>query len=122
MFPHGAQKLLGWFGGRGFFGTIDLFHQIGFSTIVAILVTLGEFFGGLGLLVGFLTRVAAGGIGIIMLGAIFLVHWQFGFFMNWAGQPVREGFEYHILAMGLVLAIMILGGGKWSIDRTLTEN
>ena len=122
MFPHGAQKLLGWFGGRGFFGTIDLFHQIGFSTVVAILVTLGEFFGGLGLLVGFLTRVAAGGIGIIMLGAIFLVHWQFGFFMNWAGQPVREGFEYHILAMGLVAAIMILGGGKWSIDRALTEH
>ena len=122
MFPHGAQKLLGWFGGRGFFGTIELFHQIGFPTVVAILVTIGEFFGGLGLLVGFLSRVAAGGIGIIMLGATLFVHWQFGFFMNWAGQPVREGFEYHILAIGLAVAIMILGGGKWSIDHTLTEN
>ena len=122
MFPHGAQKLLGWFGGRGFFGTITLFHQIGFPTVVAILVTIGEFFGGLGLLVGFLSRVAAGGIGLIMLGALLFVHWQFGFFMNWAGQPVREGFEYHILAIGLAVAIMILGGGKWSIDHTLTEN
>lgn len=118
MFPHGAQKLLGWFGGRGLFGTIEFFHQIGFPTIVAVLVTIGEFFGGLGLLVGCLTRVAAGGVGIIMLGAILLVHWQFGFFMNWTGQPVREGFEFHILAVGLAIAIMIHGGGKWSIDRS----
>ena len=122
MFPHGAQKLLGWFGGQGFFGTIEIFHQIGFPTVVAVLVTIGEFFGGLGLLVGCLTRVAAGGVGLIMLGAILLVHWQFGFFMNWAGQPVREGFEFHILAVGLAIAIMIHGGGKWSIDRTLAEN
>ncbi len=57
-----------------------------------------------------------------MLGATLFVHWQFGFFMNWAGQPVREGFEYHILAIGLAVAIMIYGGGKWSIDRTLAEN
>jgi len=57
-----------------------------------------------------------------MLGATLFVHGQFGFFMNWAGQPVREGFEYHILAIGLAVAIMILGGGKWSIDHTLTEN
>ena len=122
MFPHGAQKLLGWFGGRGFYGTIDLFHQIGFPTLVAVLVTIGEFFGGLGLLVGFLTRVAAAGIGVIMLGAIIFVHWQFGFFMNWAGQPVREGFEYHILAVGLVIAIIIHGGGKWSVDRALAKS
>ena len=122
MFPHGAQKLLGWFGGRGFFGTIELFHQLGFPTVVAVLVAIGEFFGGLGLLVGCLTRVAAGGVGIIMLGAILLVHWQVGFFMNWAGQPVREGFEFHILAVGLAIAIVVLGGGKWSIDRALAEH
>jgi putative oxidoreductase len=122
MFPHGAQKLLGWFGGRGFFGTIELFHQLGFPTVVAVLVTVGEFFGGLGLLVGFLSRIAAGGIGIIMLGATLTVHWQYGFFMNWAGNPTREGFEYHILAIGLAVALVILGGGKWSIDRTLAEN
>jgi putative oxidoreductase len=122
MFPHGAQKLLGWFGGRGLSGTIDLFHQMGFPTLLAVLVTIGEFFGGLGLLVGFLSRVAAAGIGIIMLGAIMTVHWPYGFFMNWAGTKEREGFEYHILAIGLAIAIMIYGGGKWSVDRTLAEN
>src|SRR5262245_22571248 len=122
MFPHGAQKLLGWFGGRGFFGTIELFHQLGFSTVLAVLVTIGEFFGGLGLLVGCLSRVAAGGIGVIMLGAIVTVHWPYGFFMNWAGDKAREGFEFHILAIGLAIAIMILGGGKWSIDRVLARN
>jgi putative oxidoreductase len=104
MFPHGAQKLLGWFGGRGFFGTIELFHQLGFSTVLAVLVTIGEFFGGLGLLVGCLSRVAAGGIGVIMLGAIVTVHWPYGFFMNWAGDKAREGFEFHILAIGLAIA------------------
>jgi putative oxidoreductase len=122
MFPHGAQKLQGWFGGRGFFGTIDLFHQLGFSTILAVSVTIGEFFGGLGLLVGFLSRVAAGGIGLFMLGAIITVHWPYGFFMNWAGDKPREGFEFHILAIGIAVVIMILGGGKWSVDRTVAEH
>ena len=121
MFPHGAQKLLGWFGGLGLSGTIELFHQLGFSTLVAVLVTIGEFLGGLGLLLGFLSRVAAAGIGIIMVGAVLTVNWRNGFFMNWAGKPVREGFEFHILALGIVVAIMILGGGKWSVDRALTE-
>ncbi len=120
MFPHGAQKLLGWFGGRGFFGNIELFHQLGFSTTIAVLVTIGEFFGGLGLIVGVLSRVAAGGIAIIMIGAVLTVNGQYGFFMNWAGTQTREGFEFHILAVGLAIGVMILGGGKWSIDRTLT--
>ena len=121
MFPHGAQKLLGWFGGRGFYGNIDLFHQLGFSTTVAVLVTIGEFFGGLGLIVGLLSRVAAAGIGVIMIGAVLTVNGQYGFFMNWAGNQTREGFEFHILAVGLVIGIMILGGGRWSIDSVLTE-
>lgn len=119
MFPHGAQKLLGWFGGLGFYGYIELFHRLGFSTTVAVLVTIGEFFGGLGLLVGFLSRVAAGSIGVIMVGAVLTVNGQYGFFMNWAGDKAREGFEFHILAVGLAIGILILGGGKWSIDRAL---
>ena len=121
MFPHGAQKLLGWFGGRGFYGNIKLFHQLGFSTTLAVLVTIGEFFGGLGLIVGLLSRVAAAGIGVIMVGAVLTVNGQYGFFMNWAGNQTREGFEFHILAVGLAIGIMILGGGKWSIDSALTE-
>jgi putative oxidoreductase len=120
MFPHGAQKLLGWFGGRGFYGNIELFHQLGFSTTLAVLVTIGEFFGGLGLIVGLLSRVAAAGIGVIMVGAVLTVNGQYGFFMNWAGNQTREGFEFHILAVGLAIGILMLGGGKWSIDRTLT--
>jgi putative oxidoreductase len=120
MFPHGAQKLLGWFGGRGFYGNIELFHQLGFSTTLAVLVTIGEFFGGLGLIVGLLSRVAAAGIGVIMVGAVLTVNGQYGFFMNWAGNQTREGFEFHILAVGLAIGILILGGGKWSIDRALT--
>ena len=120
MFPHGAQKLLGWFGGRGFFGNIELFHQLGFSTTIAVLVTIGEFFGGLGLIVGVLSRGAAGGIAIIMIGAVLTVNGQYGFFMNWAGNQTREGFEFHILAVGLAIGVMMLGGGKWSIDRALT--
>jgi len=121
MFPHGAQKLLGWFGGRGFYGNIELFHQLGFSTTVAVLVTIGEFFGGLGLIVGLLSRVAAAGIGVIMVGAVLTVNGQYGFFMNWAGNQTREGFEFHILAVGLAIGIMILGGGRWSIDSVLTQ-
>ncbi len=121
MFPHGAQKLLGWFGGRGLFGTIELFSQMGFPSILTVLVTMGEFFGGLGLLVGFLTRVAAAGIGIIMLGALLLVHWSNGFFMNWAGKQAGEGFEFHILAVGLAVALIIRGGGKSSLDRSLAQ-
>lgn len=121
MFPHGAQKLLGWFGGRGFSGTIEGFAQMGMPAVLTFLVIVGEFFGGLGLIVGFLTRVAAAGIGIIMLGAMFLVHWQHGFFMNWLGQKGGEGFEFHILAVGLALALLILGGGKASVDRALTQ-
>jgi putative oxidoreductase len=119
MFPHGAQKLLGWFGGRGFQGNIELFHQLGFSTTLAVLVTIGEFFGGLGLMVGLLSRVAAAGIGVIMVGAVLTVNGQYGFFMNWAGNQTREGFEFHILAVGLAIGVLILGGGKWSMDRAL---
>src|SRR5215470_14707186 len=122
MFPHGAQKLFGWFGGRGFYGNIELFHQLGFSTTLAVLVTIGEFFGGLGLIVGLLSRVAAASISVIMVGAVLTVNGHYGFFMNWAGDKTREGFEFHILAVGLVLGVMILGGGKWSVDRALMRN
>ncbi len=121
IFPHGAQKLLGWFGGRGFFGTIEGFSQMGLPAVLTFLVIIGEFFGGLGLIVGFLTRVAAAGVGLIMLGAMFLVHWQHGFFMNWTGQKAGEGFEFHILAVGLAIGLIILGGGKGSVDRAVAQ-
>jgi putative oxidoreductase len=122
MFPHGAQKMLGWFGGGGFAGTMQYFTTgMGIPWILAFLVIIAEFFGSLALIAGFLTRFSAFGIGCVMVGAITLVHWQFGFFMNWGGQQAGEGFEFHLLAIGIALALMIKGGGAASVDRYLAE-
>jgi putative oxidoreductase len=120
FFPHGAQKVLGWFGGHGPRATIQAFSQgMHIPPFITVLVILAEFVGALMLLAGFLSRVAAFGIFCDMIGAILLVHHRFGFFMNWTGQQPGEGFEYHILVLALSLAIMIKGSGRWSIDWTL---
>lgn len=121
FFPHGAQKMLGWFGGSGFSGTLDAFSGMGMPVAITVLVILGEFLGSLGLLVGLLSRIAAAGIGVIMLGAVFMVHAQNGFFMNWFGNQQGEGFEYHLLALGLVLVVLIKGSGAFSVDRALAQ-
>ena len=121
MLPHGLQKLLGMFGGAGFSGTVDFFVGSGVPAAVAILIIIGESFGAIALIIGLLTRLAALGIAIIMLGAIFMVHLQHGFFMNWFGNQAGEGFEYHMLALGLSLVVLIKGAGKWSIDRALVH-
>lgn len=122
MFPHGAQKLLGWFGGYGFSGTMGAFtEKMGIPWIIAFLVVMGESLGALGLIAGFLTRFAAFGIGCIMVGAISLVHWPYGFFMNWFGKQSGEGFEYHLLVLGMSIALMIAGAGKWSVDRVIAS-
>src|SRR4030081_1952732 len=85
FFAHGAQKMLGWFGGYGFHGTVGAFTQMGMPAALALLIICTEFFGGLGLIVGLLTRIAALGVGGLMIGAIFMVHLPNGFFMNWMG-------------------------------------
>jgi putative oxidoreductase len=122
IFPHGAQKLLGWFGGYGFAGTMQFFTQtMGIPWILALLVVIAEFFGALALIAGFLTRLSAFGIGSVMAGAIAMVHWQHGFFMNWSGQQAGEGFEFHLLAIGIAIALMIKGGGAASVDGALTK-
>lgn len=121
MFPHGAQKALGWFGGYGFSGTMEAMTGMGLPAVVVVLVILGEFLGPIGLAVGFLSRAAAAGIGIIMTGAIFFGHLQHGFFMNWYGQQAGEGFEYHLLMIGIALAIIIKGGGPFSVDHKLSH-
>ncbi len=122
MFPHGAQKLLGWYGGNGFSGTMGFFtEQMGMPALIAFLIIIGESFGSVGLLVGFLTRFTAASLGIIMLGAISLVHLPNGFFMNWFGQQAGEGYEYHLLVIGMCLALMITGGGRWSVDGVIAE-
>lgn len=121
MFPHGAQKLLGWFGGGGFSGTMQGMTGMGLPAIVVFLVILIEFFGSLGLIVGFLGRVSAFGVLCVMLGAVFTVHLPNGFFMNWMGTQKGEGFEYHLLAIGMALAIIAKGSGAYSADRSITK-
>jgi putative oxidoreductase len=123
IFPHGAQKALGWFGGQGFSGTLSTFTgKMGIPTVFALLVIAAEFLGSLGLFVGLLARVAAFGIFCVMAVAMTMVHYKIGFFMNWAGKmPAgNEGFEFHILALALALAVMVRGAGPVSFDRILS--
>ena len=122
MFPHGAQKMLGWFGGYGFQATMGFFTgQMGIPTVFAFIAILAEFTGSLGLISGLLTRVAAFGIASIMTVAILTTHLANGFFMNWAGNQKGEGFEYHLLALGLAIAIIVRGGGAFSLDQKISE-
>jgi putative oxidoreductase len=110
---HGAQKLFGAFGGPGLSAVVQMMGPLGY------LVTVGEFFGGLGLVFGFLSRFSAASIIIIMLGAVATVHAKFGFFMNWAGNQAGEGFEYHLLAIASLLPIVIAGPGRFAVGRLL---
>ena len=120
MFPHGAQKLLGWFGGRGFEATVSGFAaNFHIPEVLAVLVILTESVGAAALVMGFFTRLAALAVAVDMAGAIILVHLKFGFFMNWAGAAKGEGFEFHLLAIAIGLALMIRGGGLWSVDRAI---
>lgn len=122
MFPHGAQKMLGWFGGYGFTGTMGFFTgTMGIPAVFAFLAILAEFAGALGLISGLLTRIAAFGIASVMTVAVLTSHLGNGFFMNWMGNQKGEGFEYHILAIALAVAVMIRGGGAYSIDQKLSE-
>jgi putative oxidoreductase len=122
FFAHGAQKLLGWFGGAGFNGTMDVFtHQMGIPAPLAVVAIAAEFFGGLGLIVGLLGRVAAFGIIANMMVAVVMVHSHFGLFMNWFGNQQGEGIEYHLLAIALGLTVAVNGSGALSCDRLLTR-
>lgn len=121
ILPHGIQKTLGLFGGYGFSGTMGFFTgTLGLPWIVALLVILGESLGALSIIFGFLTRFSAASLALIMLGAISMAHAQNGFFMNWSGKQAGEGFEYHLLVIGMALALIITGSGRWSIDRKIS--
>jgi putative oxidoreductase len=118
---HGAQKLLGWFGGFGFSGTMGYFTGVmHIPAPLAFLAIAAEFFGGLGLILGCLTRIAAFGIAVNMVVAIATVHSAFGFFMNWNGNQKGEGFEYHLLVLAITAFLMINGAGALSVDRFLS--
>ena len=122
LFPHGAQKLLGWFGGYGFNGTMGfLTGTAGLPWIIAFLVITIEFFGALALILGFATRVVAVAVISLFAGIVFTSHFQNGFFMNWAGQLQGEGYEFHLLVIGMAVALLINGAGKWAVDSVLLK-
>ncbi|MHB8845009.1 MAG: DoxX family protein [Nitrospirota bacterium] len=120
MLPHGMQKLLGSFGGHGFEGTIGFFTaKLGIPALFAFLAIAAESFGALGLIAGLGTRIAALGVTVTIGVAALMLHAQHGFFMNWFGQQQGEGIEYHLLVVAMGIALMITGGGKWSVDRAI---
>ena len=122
ILPHGAQKLLGWFGGYGFEGTMGFFTgTLGIPWILALAAILAEFFGGLALLAGIGVRLAAAAVGAVMAVAMVTVHWQHGFFMNWFGNQKGEGIEFFLLALALAAIGVVHGGGGFSIDRVLAS-
>ena len=122
FFVHGSQMVLGWFGGYGFVNTVNAFTQkMHIPFVFALLAIAAEFLGSIALLMGLFTRIAALSIGIVMVVAVGLAHWQNGFFMNWSGAQKGEGFEYHLLVIAIAAALMIKGGGSFSIDKKLSK-
>jgi len=122
FFAHGAQKMLGWFGGYGFTGTMGFFTGVmHIPAVFAFLAIAAEFFGGLGLIFGLFTRLAAFGVLCNMIVAIAMVHGHFGFWMNWTGAQKGEGFEYHLLLIAASAFLIIRGAGAASVDRLLSS-
>ena len=122
VFPHGAQKLLGWFGGYGFSGSMNYFtNTVGLPWIIGFLVIIFEFFGALALIAGVTTRIMAAFYIVIAIGIIFTSSIQYGFFMNWFGNQGGEGYEYFLLWIGIAIVLLFNGGGKYSFDKLLSE-
>ncbi len=122
LFPHGAQKMLGWFGGYGFSGTMDFFTtSVGLPWIVALMVIIIEFAGSLSLIAGFASRLWSVLTILLMIGIIITSHLPNGFFMNWFGNQKGEGYEYHLLVIGLSIVTLLGGSGKFSFDRVIAR-
>lgn len=122
LFPHGAQKMFGWFGGYGFSGTMNFFTgTVGLPWIIGFLVILIEFFGSIFLITGFAVRLTAVAVIADMIGIIFKAHVQNGFFMNWFGNQGGEGYEYHLLIITMSVVLLISGAGKFSLDNVLSK-
>ena len=120
MLPHGLQKTVGWFGGYGFEATLGFLTSIQIPVVLAVLAIAAESLGAVALIAGFTTRIAAFGIGVNMAVAAWM-HRAEGFFMNWSGAQAGEGFEYHLLAIGIAIALILGGGGRFSVDRLLSR-
>jgi putative oxidoreductase len=122
IFPHGAQKLLGWFGGYGFSGTMNFFTEsVGLPWVIGFLVIVIEFFGSLALVAGFGTRIIAASYIALAIGIVFTSHIQNGFFINWYGNQAGEGYEYFILWIGMAIPLLLNGGGKYAADKLLLK-
>ena len=121
VLPHGLQKVFGWYGGPGLDGTLGWFASIGIPTFLGVLAIAADFAGALAVIAGLGTRIAAFGIGVNMVVAALMVHRANGFFMNWGGNQAGEGYEFHILAAAIALAVVLGGAGRWSLDRLITN-
>jgi len=122
ILPHGMQKALGMFGGYGIEGTLGFFGSMGMPVVLGVLVILAEFVGPIGVFLGLGTRFMAFSIAIEMTGAMILGgHIHNGFFMNWFHNQPGEGIEFFILVIGSALALVLGGGGKWSLDSLISK-
>lgn len=120
FFAHGSQKLFGWFGGHGWSATIAFFTKaMQISEPLAGLIVLGEFFGGMAIILGLLTRPAALGLAIIMAGAALKVHLPNGFFLDLKGAA--DGIEYTFVLFLLSLYLAVKGSGTISLDKVIEE-
>ena len=124
IFPHGAQKVLGLFGGHGFEGTMGFFTQtLHIPYALAVVAILTEFLAPIALFLGIFTRLASLALVIQFITAAILGgHLANGFFINWAGNQKGEGIEFHILVVTAALALMIMGAGRWAIDGWIARN
>jgi putative oxidoreductase len=123
FFAHGAQKMLGWYGGVGVGSSMRMFTEhLHLPSALAFLVIAGELFSGIGLIVGLFSRIAALVIVLTMVGAIATVHFRFGLFLNWLGSQKGNGIEYHLLAIALALVVVVKGAGAFSLDRIVHEH
>ncbi|MBI4529684.1 MAG: DoxX family protein [Deltaproteobacteria bacterium] len=122
FFAHGAQKVLGWFGGHGLKGTVGYFGSMGMPVPLAYMVCFIEFLSGIGLIVGFLARLCGLGVAAVMIGAMATVHWQHGFFLNAELKPGKgHGIEFTLALLAMGLAVLIEGAGALSIDRSIAS-
>lgn len=122
LWPHGAQLFLGLFGGPGYANSMTMFGAFGLPWLIAFLVIMIQFFGSILILLGLFTRLISGITIVLFLGMIFKAHIHVGFFMNWTGTLQGEGYEYHLLAIGMLLVLTIYGAGKLSLDRLISKN
>jgi putative oxidoreductase len=122
LWPHGAQLLLGYFGGPGYTNSMTMFSLFGLPPIISFLVIFLQFFGSLFILAGFLTRLTAVASIILFIGMIVKAHLPFGFFMDWTGTLKGEGFEYHLLVIGILLSLVVNGAGSYSLDNLISRN